>query len=319
MCTAFQCHGYFGRNLDLETTFQEQIVFTPRHYSFQLKNNTEYKNEFSMIGMATVINDYPLYAEAMNEKGLCMAGLYFPGNACYFDAQSDKVNITPFELIPYILGQYKSIEEVKEIIFQLNILNCSFSKQLPLAPLHWIIADQNQSLIIESTKEGLQIYEDSLHVLTNNPPYSFHQWNIKNYLHLQSSYPQDTLFHQSLKPYGNGFGTIGMPGDLSPASRFVKTLWLKENVTMNKNEEENVSQIFHILDSVAMVKGTVKTINDQDDYTIYSCCMSMHEKAYYYKTYENNQISCIQMEKQNSNSKKLQLYPLKRQQNIQYL
>ena len=319
MCTAFQCHGYFGRNLDLETTFQEQVVFTPSQYLFPLKNQTQFKNKYAMLGMATVIDNYPLYAEAMNEEGLCMAGLYFPGHACYFEAQQDKINITPFELIPYILGQYQNVEEVKNVIHQMNLFNCSFHAQLPLAPLHWIIADQKQSLILESTKDGLQVYEDSLHVLTNNPPYPYHQWNICNYMHLSSSYPQDTLFHQSLKPYGNGFGTIGIPGDLSPASRFVKTLWLKENVLMTSNESDNVAQIFHILDSVAMVKGTVKTAKNQDDYTVYSCCMSMQDKAYYYKTYENNQICCISMKTNDKHSHQLQLYPLQRQQNIQYL
>lgn len=144
MCTAFQLNGYFGRNLDLETTFGEQVVLTPRHYSFPLKNGTLFKNQYAMIGMATVVENYPLYAEAMNEKGLCMAGLYFPGNACYFPEQANKTNITPYELIPYILGQYQSVQEVKKVIDRFHLLDIPFHEKLPLAPLHWIIADQKR-------------------------------------------------------------------------------------------------------------------------------------------------------------------------------
>ena len=176
------------------------------------------------------MENYPLYAEAMNEKGLCMAGLYFPENARYFPEQANKTNITPYELIPYLLGQYESVQEMKTVIEQISLLDISFNAKIPLTPLHWIIADQKESLILQSTQSGLQVYQDAFHILTNNPPYPYHQWNVHNYMHLTSSYPQDHLTSQSLKPYGNGFGTIGIPGDFSPASRFVKTLWLKENV-----------------------------------------------------------------------------------------
>ena len=268
--------------------------------------------------MATVVDNYPLYAEAMNEKGLCMAGLYFPGNAHYFPKQSHKINITPYELIPYILGQYQSIQEVKQVIEHFHLLDMPFNEKLPLAPLHWMIADQNESLILESTESGLQVYQDSFHILTNNPPYPYHQWNVYNYMHLTSAYPQDQLTHQNLKPFGNGLGTIGIPGDYSPASRFVKTLWLKENAKMGDNELDNVSQIFHILDAVAMLKGSVKTKEGKDDYTVYSCCMSMSEGKYYYKSYENNQIQCIHMKKEYINDIKLHIYTLNKQQNIQY-
>ena len=318
MCTAFQCHGYFGRNLDLETGFQEEVVVTPRFYNFPFKNGTDFKNQYALIGMATVVEDYPLYAEAMNEKGLCMAGLYFPDNAHYFDPEDKKLNLTPFELIPYLLGQYQSVYEIKSIIHQLHIIHIPFLPQMPLAPLHWIIADQNESLILESTKDGLQVYEDSLHILTNNPPYPYHQWNVHHYMHLTSAYPQDHLIHQNMKPYGNGLGTVGLPGDYSPASRFIKALWLKDNAKMSDCENENVSQIFHILDAVAMVKGSVKTSQNKDDYTIYSCCMSMNKLTYYYKTYNNNQIQCIQMDKLNLQASQLYIFILNRQQNIQY-
>ncbi|TAS60218.1 linear amide C-N hydrolase, partial [Lactiplantibacillus plantarum] len=102
----------------------------------------------------------PLYYDAMNEKGLCIAGLNFAGYADYKKYDADKVNITPFELIPWLLGQFSSVREVKKNIQKLNLVNINFSEQLPLSPLHWLVADKQESIVIESVKEGLKIYDN---------------------------------------------------------------------------------------------------------------------------------------------------------------
>ena len=131
MCTCINFKtkdNYFGRNLDLEYRFNEKVVITPRNYKFNLKNGTSITSKYSMIGMATVVSNYPLYAEATNEKGLSMAGLYFPKNACFFKEEDNKLNLSPYELIPYFLGLYSSISEIKKDITKLNITNTPFSK-----------------------------------------------------------------------------------------------------------------------------------------------------------------------------------------------
>ena len=123
MCTAitFKTNDfYFGRNLDLERSYNERVVVTPRNFLLKMRCVEPLKTHYALIGMATVIENYPLYFEATNEKGLSMAGLNFPDNADY-KAYSDGLNnITPFELIPYILGKCKNIEEAKT---ELNGLN----------------------------------------------------------------------------------------------------------------------------------------------------------------------------------------------------
>ena len=125
MCTCINYKNndfYFGRNLDLEYSFDEQVVITPRNYLFTMKAEKSFKTKYAIIGMATVINDYPLYAEACNEQGLCIAGLYFPNNARYNKVKKGKNNITPFELIPWILGNYTSVEEIQNNIKKLTLL-----------------------------------------------------------------------------------------------------------------------------------------------------------------------------------------------------
>jgi len=104
MCTCINLKtkdNYFGRNLDLEYRFYEKVVVTPRNYEFKLKAESTFKTKYAMIGMATVVDNYPLYADATNEKGLSIAALNFPNNAYYNQVEEGKINITPFELIPW--------------------------------------------------------------------------------------------------------------------------------------------------------------------------------------------------------------------------
>ena len=323
MCTCINFKNkdvYFGRNLDLEYSFGEKVVITPRNYEFNLKKDKTFKTKYAMIGMATVIDNYPLYAEACNEKGLSIAGLYFPGNAYYSKAKEGKINLTPFEFIPWLLGTYQSIAEVRELINNLNLINISFKENLPLAPLHWMISDSRECIVIEQMIDGLKIYDNPIGVLTNNPPFYYHQLNLNNYMHLMPNNAQNNFSNSlDLRTYGQGMGAIGLPGDNSPASRFVRAAFNKLNSVSENKEESNVTQFFHILDSVSMVKGSTITNEGKYDITTYSCCINTSKGIYYYKTYDNNQITAITMNDENKNSSNLAIHNLINTQQINYI
>ena len=198
MCTAISFKTkdhYFGRNLDLEYSYEESVTITPRNFSFHFRKEREFKKHYAMIGMALVVDDYPLYFDAANEKGLCMAGLNFLNNAVYHPENKEKINITPFELIPYILGICKNVSEVRCLLSEINIVNINFSEELPLSPLHWIISDRHSSITVESTKEGVKIYDNPYGVLTNNPPFDFHLHNLTQYLNLTREEPTVLILH----------------------------------------------------------------------------------------------------------------------------
>ena len=323
MCTCITLKTkdhYFGRNLDLEYRFNEKVVITPRNYSFTLKNGKTFKTKYAMIGAATVVNDYPLYAEATNEKGLSIAGLQFPDNAYYNEPEAEKINITPFELTPWILGNFGSVEELSDFLSQLNLTNIPFSKDIPLSPLHFMICDQKHCLVLEQTKEGLKVYYNTIGVLTNNPPFSYHLVNINNYLNLTPDVCDNRFSSQiKLDPYGLGFGAIGLPGDNSPSSRLVRAAFNKLNSVSNPDESSSISQFFHILDTVLVVRGTTMTKDKQWNVTTYTCCMNMDRGIYYYKTYYNNQITAVSMNKENINKTVLTIYDLIEQQQINYI
>ena len=323
MCTCItfkERDFYFGRNLDLETSFGEKVVITPRKYKFELKNKSVYENKYAIIGMASIIDNYPLYADAANEKGLCMAGLYFPGNAIYNEEKEGKNNITSFELIPWILGRCINIIEVKKELEKINITNKSFNEKIPTVQLHWMVSDENQSIVIEQMKDGLNIYDNPYGVLTNNPPFYYHEININNYMNISSNVATNRFSKKlKLKGYGQGMGMIGLPGDVTPTSRFIRASFNKFNAAKCQNEEDTVSQFFHILDSVSMIKGTVITENDKDDMTIYSSCINTKKGTYYFKTYYNNQINAVSFNNKNLNSKSLDIYNLPLKQKYNYL
>ena len=322
MCTCIQFKtedNYFGRNLDLEYRFNEKVVITPRNYEFKLKNGNTIKTKYSMIGVAAVADNYPLYAEASNEKGLSMAGLYFPDNACFFDEESSKLNLAQYELIPYLLGNYSTIEEIRHIISDLNITNIPFSRDMPVSELHWMISDTKECIVIEQMKNGMNVYDNPIGVLTNNPPFSYHMANINNYINLTPLYAKNRFSDKiNLQQYGNGMGALGLPGDASPSSRFIRASFNLLNSVCDSDEESSITRFFHILDSVSMIRGATITKEGLADITNYSCCINTSKGIYYYKTYMNNMITAVRMTQEEKNKEELTVYDLCEKQQIRY-
>ncbi len=314
MCTAITYNTknhYFGRNLDLEYSYHESVTITPRNYIFKFRNGEEVKSHYAIIGMAYVNSNYPLYYDGVNEKGLGMAGLNFPDNADYKEIDENKNNIAPFEFIPYILSKCATIEEVKELLKDINIANINFSDELKASPLHWIISDKEKSITVESVKEGLKVYDNVVGVLTNNPTFDIHMFNLNNYMSLSIEPPVNNFAKNlNLDTYSRGMGALGLPGDLSSASRFVKATFTKMNSLSGDTERESISQFFHILDSVCQQRGCVHMGENLYEITIYSSCANMDEGIYYYKTYDNSQITEVDMNKENIDGDKLISYEL---------
>lgn len=308
---------YFGRNLDLEFSYNETVTVTPRNFPFEFRKAPTMTTHHAIIGMATISEGYPLYYDATNEKGLSMAGLNFPENADYKAEAADKTNITPFELIPWILGQYETVDEVKAALVGMSLVNISFSKAFPLSPLHWIISDRDQSITVESVKEGLKVYDNPVGVLTNNPTFDIQSFGLNNYMHLSRYAPVNNFSDKlDLDIYSRGMGAIGLPGDLSSASRFAKVAFTKMNSISGDSESESISQFFQILGSVAQQRGCANVGDDKYEITIYSSCCNTDKGIYYYTTYENSQVTGVDMHKEDLDGSTLADYPLIKGQQI---
>lgn len=314
MCTSLAMNMkrfYFGRNMDLDGSFGEMVVITPRRFPFFFRMGEMSLSHYAMIGMAAVMDGYPLYADAVNEKGLCMAGLNFVENADYKEEKQDKDNVTPFEFIPWILTQCASVREARALLDKINLINIPFSKELPLAQLHWILADSKEAITVESVKEGIRIYKNPVGVLTNNPPFDEQMFQLNNYMHLSPKTPQNHFSDKlSLQTYSRGMGALGLPGDLSSQSRFVRVAFTKLNSVSGESEAESVSQFFHILGSVDQQRGCCEVAEGAYEITIYTSCCNTEKGIYYYTTYENHQIAGVDMHKENLDDSHLVRYKL---------
>ncbi len=314
MCTAIRYktkNHYFGRNLDLERGYGECVVITPRRFPLPFRHLPTMNAHYAMIGTAAVANEYPLYFEATNEKGLSMAGLNFPGNAHYFDVQRGYDNVASFELIPYLLGKCAAIGEVRHVLDRVRIVHTNFSASLPVSPLHWLISDATASLTLECTRDGMKVYDNPFGVLTNNPTFDYHLTNVSNYMHLHEGPAANHL--QGGLPVSNyslGMGALGLPGDFSSASRFVRAVFVKQKSVCDASEKQSVSQFFHILSSVAMPRGCVLAHDGQYEYTRYSCCCNTDSGVYYYTTYDGSTIRKVDMRAIDPDAATLYNYPM---------
>ena len=319
MCTAANYttkDHYFGRNLDLEYSYNESVCITPRNYVFELRKVPALESHYAIIGMATIADGYPLYYDATNERGLSMAGLNFPENCDYKPEASGKTNIASFEFIPWILGRCATVDEARQALADLNLANIAFSEKFPPSPLHWIISDRDASITVESVKEGLKVYDNPIGVLTNNPTFDIQFFRLNDFMSLSIEPPKNHAFPDvKLDTYSRGMGAMGLPGDLSSASRFVKAAFTKVNSVSGDSESESISQFFHILGSVAQQRGCVK-VGDKFEITIYSSCCNTDKGVYYYTTYENSQVTGIDMHHADLDDRKLVSFPLLKGQNI---
>ena len=199
----------------------------------------------------------------------------------------------------------------------MNLTNTPYSEQFPLAQLHWIIADQSGAITVEAMEDGIHIYENEVGVLTNNPPFNIQMFLLNQYMNLSPKQPEN-LFAKDidLDQYSRGMGAIGLPGDLSSSSRFAKVAFTKLHSVSGDSENESVNQFFHILGSVDQQRGCCD-VNGKYEITLYTSCCNTQKGIYYYTTYENHQITAVDMTKEDLNTKNLICYEVITGEHIQ--
>lgn len=316
MCTALLYRGdgyYFGRNLDLGEHYGEQVIITPRNFPLPMRALPPLERHYAIVGMAWVQEGYPLYYDGVNEKGLAVAGLNFPGYAAYASFCAGKENVAPFELIPWLLGTCADVGEVRAALNRASLLAEDFSPELPLTPMHFLAADREGGcLVIEPVAEGLKLWDAPVGLLTNAPPFDWQMTNLAQYQGLASKQPENRLGGE-LPRFSNGMGAFGLPGDLSSPSRFVRGAFTLRNAAPGKNSEESVAQVFHILGAVAQTRGCVLLPDGGMERTVYSACCDLARGCYCYTTEENSRPTGVELFSANLEGDAPMTFPLRRQ------
>ena len=294
MCTAINVNGFFGRTLDVECSFGERVTLTPRNFRLDFRHEGQMNCHLAVLGMAAVMDGVPLYYDAVNEAGLCMAALKFPTNAVYRDLKEGVFNVASFELIPWVLARCKTLAEARELIAKTNITNDNFSSGIKSTPLHFIVADGVGAIVLESTADGTHIYENPFGVLTNNPPFYYHAAHVCDFMHLSPDYPENKLCKGTqLEPYSGGLGAIGLPGDFSSSSRFIRAVFARNHTEGIDAVEHSASSFFHVMDTVFVPQGCERNSEGKSVFTLYTACIDIEKRTYFFTTYENRRIRAV--------------------------
>lgn len=291
MCTAIlhknDNYCLLSRTLDLECSYGEKIVITPRGYSFPYRYQAV-ERPLALIGTAHLALGVPLYYDAMNECGLMGAALNFPDNARYRECESGRINLSSYELLPYVLSSCRTLGEAREMLTKVNITADAFSEELKPSPLHWLFADFTGAIVVETDGTGHHVYENPFGVLTNNPPFSYHRTRIADFLSLDSFGKKNELCPAiPLKDYSRGMGAVGLPGDFSSVSRFVRSVFLENHTKKEKTPEGALLRATRIIENLSVPKGAVKSERGDDVYTVYTSCLSPTELTYYVHLYSD--------------------------------
>ena len=283
---------FFGRNLDWSVGYGQKIVVTPKGYNYKSAFLGEMKPKHALIGMGIIQENTPLYFDCGNEAGLAIAGLNFPGYAQYEpDAVDGKTNVAAYEFPLWVAMNFTTVDEVEKALADVAIVAKPINDKYPVSMLHWIIGDAKRSIVVEYTAEGMQIFQNDVDVLTNQPGYGWHKENLRNYMNLFSMQPAKVQWGKAeLTAFGSGSLMRGIPGDYYSPSRFIRVAYLNTHYPAKSTEEENVSRLFHTLAGVAMIDGAAAMADGQFEKTVYTGGYSAATKTYYWNTYEDPAI-----------------------------
>lgn len=297
MCTGIRFNDdkgnmYFGRNLDWSVGYGQKIVVTPKGYRYDSAFNGTQSPKHAVIGMGIIEENTPLYFDCANEAGLAIAGLNFPGYAEYEpDQKEGKTNVAAYEFPLWVAMNFTTVDEAEKALKDVAIVARPINDKYPVSLLHWIIGDKDRSIVVEYTKNGLEIFKNDVDVLTNQPGYGWHQENLRNYMNLASPEPKRVKWGKAeMTAFGSGSLMRGLPGDYYSPSRFVRVAYLNTHYPVKSTEEENVSRLFHTLAGVAMIDGAAAMGSGDFEKTVYTGGFSAATNTYYWNTYEDPAI-----------------------------
>lgn len=305
MCTAMVMNtlegdSYFGRTMDFSYPLEPELYYVPKGYEWNNVLNTHrIRCQYSFMGIGQDISPIA-FADGVNEMGFGAAVLYFPGYAGYDtpDLQDPSVpSIAAIELTGFLLGLSASVEQAASILRTIRIVGVEDPVTSSIAPLHWLIADQSGAcMVVEKTAEGLNLMDNPIGVLSNSPDFQWHMTNLRNYMNVMPYQYQEIQWDSvKLTPFGQGAGAMGLPGDFTPPSRFVRTAYAKSHAAAPSGREDAVVTCLHIMEGVSIPRGNVVTMRGTDDYTQYTAFSSLSTGEYYFKTYNNSGITAVKM------------------------
>lgn len=244
----------------------------------------------------------PFFVDGLNEKGLHVGLFYFPGYAEYQSiAAADEVRaLAPFELGGFLLGTCANVSEAVEAARGVRVGAVVFKEFGFVPPVHFIVNDASgRSVVLEHVGGELKVHRNPLGVLTNSPAFDWHMTNLSNYMNLTvSDVPRLDFDGLELKSLGQGAGLLGLPGDFTPPSRFVRAVVFSRSSLPVNTTREGVLQAFHILNQFDIPRGAARSAEKGKpvaDYTLWTSASDLKNLRYYFRTFDNSRIRMIEL------------------------
>lgn len=301
MCTGFSFftkkkHHYLARTMDFAFEFNGIPTVVPRHYNYQFDLESEMRLEYGFVGTNLKVGRYR-FGDGINEQGVAISNHYFTGEASYSSHRRyGYLNLAPEEFIVWVLGFIKNVDELKQKVKTINIMNEKNTTLNVVPPLHFIITDNSGHTVAVEPHNGILIVKDNhVKVLTNAPKLEWHVENLRNYAFLQPEKSANQLVGKVLvRSMGCEAGTNGLPGGYTSTERFVRATYLRHHLQSADDEDINLMNCFKILDSVSIPQGAVLDAGETH-YTQYQLVMDSKDKTYYIKPYFSNQLFKVQL------------------------
>ncbi|MEA4965572.1 MAG: choloylglycine hydrolase family protein [Oscillospiraceae bacterium] len=304
MCTAITLQSlpgtaYLGRSMDFSYFLQPHFYCAPRNYRWtNVITHKDIYNSYSFMGIGQELDGVLAFFDGVNEHGFAAAALYFAGYAKYDDAAMRNVSATQvasYDFLTYILGHCASVEDLLTQMDHIHIIGVSDPLTQTVAPLHWIAADRTGNcVVLELTDRGAEMFHNSMGVLANSPDFRWHMTNLRNYMDTSPRQMEKAVWGGvPLMPFGQGGGTMSLPGGYTSPERFVRVAYLKTHTLAPENTEAAVISFFQIMKSVSIPKGAVVTARNTNDYTQYTAFVDLQTCKYFFNTYENLQTKKV--------------------------
>lgn len=304
----------YARTMEFAKDVQSNVLVIPRNYELQgtavdNTNGLSWKSTYAVVGANAM--DVVGIIDGVNEMGLAGGLFYFSGYAGYETAEDATLSIAPWELMTWILTNFKNVGEVKQALPHIKVVSAVFGPWGLTPPVHAIVHDANgQSVVIEYVDGNLHMHDNALGVITNSPTFDWHLTNLKNYISLSADNVSDVkLADIAFSPLSQGSGMLGLPGDFTSPSRFVRAVAFSQSVLQSKNADEARTTIFHVLNLFDIPRGVVREKESATkihyNYTQWTSASDLHNARYYWHTNENRQVRMVDLKKMDLDAKKV--------------
>ena len=303
MCTSFTYEDadgkwYLSRTMDFDFDMGARPVVIPRGYRFKAAVDAEgIVAKFGFVGSGRQVGEYAV-VDGVNEHGFGAATLYLVESKYNEAPVAGKQNLASYEMVPYLLGNYTTVSELRDHLDDINIVAVAnaFMGNI-VVPLHWIVADDTgDCAVLEQTGAGLELFDNPVGVMTNSPDFGWHLQNLKNYPQLQPTQaPARKYGTLNVHGFGAGTGAAGLPGDYTSVSRFVRMAFMREVGEKVSGQANAVNTISHLMNSVDIPRGAKLMDNLSADYSQYRAYCSLSDRTYFLQPYDDQTITRVQL------------------------